>query len=88
MERGFGILKARCPILLKYQETTITNVSDVIIACLVLHHFSQCQNDHYSDRDGILQKLINNERATKGKRSRVIPMFEEGGGKEQVNAVH
>ena len=70
VERGFGIVKARYRILLKRQETTITNVSDVIISCFVLHNVCQRQNDQYEDHDGILQELIAKERAAKRKRTR------------------
>lgn len=65
VERAFGILKARYRILLKRLDSQITNVSDVIIACVVLHNFCQSQNDQYMDYDKILDELMSKERRAK-----------------------
>ena len=46
VEHGIGILKARWHILLKL-DSNISNVSNVIIACAVLHNFCQIEKDEY-----------------------------------------
>ena len=61
VERAFGILKARWRMLLKRLDSQITNVSDTIIACCVLHNFCQLQNEEYKDDDEVLQELIRKE---------------------------
>ena len=69
VERAIGI-KARFRILLKRLDSDIINVSDVIIACVVLHNFCLLNNDTYSDNDGVLDLLISNERETRNLRMR------------------
>ena len=61
VERAIGVLKARYRILLKRLDSDITNVSDVIIACVVLHNFCNLENDPYMDEDGVLMELIRKE---------------------------
>ena len=65
VERAFGVLKARYRILLKRLDSSITNVSDIIIGCVVLHNLCQMENDQYIDFDSILQELIREERVAR-----------------------
>ena len=58
VERGIGVLKARYRLLLKRLNAEITNVSETIIACIVLHNFCILENGSYADDDGILAGLI------------------------------
>ena len=66
VERGIGVLKCRWRILLKRLDAVIENVSNGVIACVVLHNFCQFMNDQYEDQyedeDGLLNKLIRKER--------------------------
>ena len=59
------MLKARYRILLKHLDSLITYVSDIIIACVVLHNICQMENDQYIDFDSILQELIREERVAR-----------------------
>ena len=68
VERAFGVLKARWRILLKRLDSDITNVSDTIISCVVLHNFCQMENDQYIDHDLILQELIRKEQEARNAR--------------------
>ena len=61
-ERAFGILKARWRRLLKRIDTEISNVSDQIVACSVLHNISQENGEEYIDMDGVLAEILRNER--------------------------
>ena len=65
VERAFGVLKARYRILLKRLDSSITNVSDIIIGCVVLHNLCQMKNDQYIDFDSKLQELIREERVAR-----------------------
>ena len=77
VEQAFGILKARYRILLKRLDLLITNVSDIIVTCVVLHNFCHSQNDEYVDYDHILDELIRKERLTEAGRQRpnTIPAY-------------
>ena len=77
VERAFGILKARWRMLLKRLDSQITNVSDTIIACCVLHDFCQLQNDEYIDDDEVLQELICKEREANRARRQTNTFVEE-----------
>ena len=61
-ERAFGILKARWHCLSKRIDTEITNVTDQIIACSVLHNICQGNGQEYIDMDGVLAEILRNER--------------------------
>ena len=62
VERGIGVLKCRWRILLKRLDAVIENVSNVVIACVVLHNSFQFMCDQYEDEDGLLNKLIRKKR--------------------------
>ena len=59
------MLKARYRILLKHLDSSITNVSDIIIGCVLLHTLCQMENDQYIDFDSELQELIREERVAR-----------------------
>ena len=77
IERAFGIVKARWRILLKRLDSQITNVSDTILACFILHNFCQMQNDQYVDHDHILNELVRKERDARNKRQQNNTAVEE-----------
>ena len=64
-------------MLLKRLDLQITNVSDTIIACCVLHNFCQLQNDEYIDDDEVLQELIRKEREANRARRQSNTFLEE-----------
>lgn len=51
VERAFGRLKGRWRCLLKQHESHISLVSQVILACCVLHNFCEEQNEEYEEDD-------------------------------------
>ena len=77
IERAFGIVKARWRILLKRLDSQITNVSDTILACFILHNFCQMQNDQYVDHNHILNELVRKERDARNKRQQNNTAVEE-----------
>ena len=62
VEWSFGVCKARWRCLLKQFDNCIENVSNVIITGFPLHKICQWNGENYFDDDGILDKLIENER--------------------------
>ena len=68
VERAFGILKARWRCLLKRLDNEIENVSTVIIACCTLHNICQMNNEDYIDRDGVLERILRQERESRQRR--------------------
>ena len=68
VERGFGLLKARCRCLLKRLDHEIENISNVIITCFILHNICQVSRDEYVDNDGLLGNIIQQEREARLRR--------------------
>ena len=68
VERLFGICNAHWRCLLKWLDSKVENVLDVIIICFVLHHFCQNSGETYLDQDGIFEDLIQKEKEIKKRR--------------------
>ena len=68
VEKGIVILKARWRILLKRLDAKIERVSDVVIACVVLHNICQLENDVFHDGDGILDEIMRKEQRARDMR--------------------
>lgn len=71
VERAFGLLKTRWRCLLKKLEQHIENVSNVILACCVLHNICQNQEETLDAADfNFLNRVIQNERRARNRRQR------------------
>ena len=68
VERGFGLLKAKWRCLLKRLDHEIENISNVIIACFILHNICQISRDEYVDNDGLLENIVQQEREARLRR--------------------
>ena len=78
MERAFGILKACWRCLLKRLDNQIENVSTVIITCCTIHNICQINNDNYVDRDGVLEQILRQERASRQRRRQNFDVNADG----------
>ena len=68
VERGFGLLKTRWRCLLKLLDQEIENISNVIIACFILHIVCQISRVQYDEDDGLLENIIQQERESRLRR--------------------
>ena len=71
VERAFGLVKTRWRCLYKMLEQNVENVSNVIIACFVLHNICQDQEETLDDNDmDFLNRVIEDERRQRNRRRR------------------
>ena len=56
----------------------MTNVSDQIIACSVLHNICQENGEEYIDMDGVLAEILRNEREARRRVPHVFNVFHDG----------
>ena len=56
----------------------MTNVSDQIIACSVLHNICQENGEEYIDMDGVLAEILRNEREARRRVPHVFNVFRDG----------
>ena len=68
VERGFGLLKAKWRCLLKRLDHEIENISNVIIACFILHNICQITRVKYVDNEGLLENIMQQEREARLRR--------------------
>lgn len=52
IERAFGVVKRRFPVLTTPPEFSITTQAEIVLACCVLHNFIRIQNDPNDDPEG------------------------------------
>ena len=76
------MLKARYRILLKRLDAEITNVSNTIIACIVLHNFCILEND------GILAELIRKESQSRNLMRRNYTVYTDGRNVREISKRH
>ena len=58
VERAFGILKGRWRCLWKRLDYEIGNIADTVLACFVMHNFTQMKGEAYIDYDDIIDQVI------------------------------
>ena len=77
-EKAFGVFKASWRFLLKRIDTEIANVFDQIIACSVLHNIFQENGEEFINMDGVLAKILRNEREARRRAPQVYNVFHDG----------
>ncbi len=58
MENAFGRLKGRWRCLLKTNDININTLSDVVLACCILHNFCEFHHEQYLDNWDCPQECV------------------------------
>ena len=84
VEQAFGLLKARWRCLLKRLDNEIENISNIIIACCVLHNICAMRGDSYIDNDEVLQQVLAEERQARRQRPTCNQICRDGDALREV----